>query len=68
MPYEEFIQEDFMGIWEAMTIPMGINPPTGEPWLPPAFKLPGDIGRSVSSMARTLDQIILPLTQVILRS
>lgn len=25
MPYEEFIQEDFMGIWEAMTIVMGMH-------------------------------------------
>ncbi|KAB5524277.1 hypothetical protein DKX38_022026 [Salix brachista] len=25
MPYEEFIQEDFMGIWEAMTILMGMH-------------------------------------------
>ncbi|KAJ6295059.1 hypothetical protein OIU76_023038 [Salix suchowensis] len=25
MPYGEFIQEDFMGIWEAMTILMGMH-------------------------------------------
>lgn len=25
MPYDEFIQEDFMGIWEAMTIVMGMH-------------------------------------------